>query len=136
MDFSRQVFTTTGRTAVSGLSGCKRSLDKAILDARMEKASEVGADPEKVEPMVHWTFHDLRRTAITGMARLGVHPHIADAVLNHKTGTIQGVAAGYNRHAYLDERRRALGAWEAHILAILDALPAGSNVMPLRPETS
>ena len=68
--------------------------------------------------MPDWSFHDLRRTATTGMARLGVPPHIADAVLNHKSGTIKGVAAVYNRHAYFDERREALEKWEAHVLAI------------------
>ena len=52
------------------------------------------------------------------MAQLDVPPHIADAVLNHKTGTIKGVAAVYNRYAYLDERRKALEKWEAHVLAI------------------
>ena len=87
--------------------------------------------------MPHWTFHDLRRTATTGMARLSIHPHVADAVLNHKTGSIQGVAAIYNRHAYLDERRRALETWEAHILATLEGRMAEDNVVvPLRPATS
>ena len=57
-------------------------------------------------------------SATTGMARLRVPPHIADAVLNHKSGTIKGVAAVYNRYAYLDERREALEKWEGHVLAI------------------
>ncbi len=57
-------------------------------------------------------------SATTGMAQLCVPPHIADAVLNHKSGAIKGVAAVYNRHAYLDERREALEAWEGHVLAI------------------
>ncbi len=58
-----------------------------------------------------WTLHDLRRTATTGMARLGIAPHVADKVLNHTAGTIRGVAAVYNRFEYLDERRAALDAW-------------------------
>jgi integrase len=107
------VFTTTGKTPVSGFSKAKQILDRAILEARRE------SDPD-AQAMPHWTFHDLRRTATTGMARLGIHPHIADAVLNHKEGTIRGVAAVYNRHAYLDERRRALEAWEAHLLGCID----------------
>ncbi len=53
------------------------------------------------------------------MARLGVAPHIADAILNHKNGTIKGVAAIYNRHAYLEERRAALEKWEAHVASIM-----------------
>ena len=40
-----------------------------------------------------WRLHDLRRTCVSGMARLGVPPHVADKVLNHQSGTISGVAA-------------------------------------------
>jgi hypothetical protein len=54
-----------------------------------------------------WRLHDLRRTATTGMARLGVAPHVADRVLNHQSGTISGVAAVYNRFAYLEARSDA-----------------------------
>ena len=120
---SALVFTTTGRTPVSGLSKAKATLDQAIVKARGEGAA----------PMAGWTFHDLRRTATTGMARLGIHPHVADAILNHKSGAIQGVAAVYNRHAYTEERRRALEAWERHVLALLEGMPmAGENVVKLR----
>ena len=49
----------------------------------------------------HWTFHDLRRTAASGMARLGFAVHVIEAVLNHTGGEISGVTAVYNRHKYL-----------------------------------
>ena len=62
-------------------------------------------------PSTDWTLHDLRRTVTTGMAGLGVAPHVADRVLNHQSGTISGVAAVYNRFAYLEERKEALEAW-------------------------
>jgi integrase len=65
--------------------------------------------------VVGWRLHDLRRTAVTGMARLGVAPHIADKVLNHQTGTISGVAAVYQRHDFLAERKDALDRWAAHV---------------------
>ena len=55
-----------------------------------------------------WIFHDLRRTAATGMAGLNVAPHVVDRILNHVGGTIRGVAAVYNRHAYVAERKVAL----------------------------
>ena len=42
------------------------------------------------------------------MARLGVPPHVADKILNHQEGTISGVAAVYQRHEFLAERREAL----------------------------
>jgi integrase len=86
------VFTITGRTAVSGF---------AFAKSRVDEITKTKA----------WRIHDLRRTATTGMARLGVPPHVADRVLNHTSGTITGVAAVYNRFAYIEERREALTAW-------------------------
>src|SRR5215204_6050957 len=62
-----------------------------------------------------WGLHDLRRTAISGMARLGVAPHVADKILNHTAGTISGVAAVYQRHEFMAEREQALDAWARHV---------------------
>src|SRR6202023_853691 len=61
----------------------------------------------------------LRRTCVSGMARLGVAPHVADKILNHQSGTISGVAAVYQRHEFLAERRAALDLWGAHIGQLL-----------------
>jgi integrase len=66
-----------------------------------------------------WRLHDLRRTCVSGMARLGVAPHVADKILNHQSGTISGVAAVYQRHAFLAERRAGLDLWGAHVSQIL-----------------
>jgi integrase len=55
-----------------------------------------------------WVLHDLRRTVVNGMARLGIPPHIADKILNHHTGTVSGVAAVYQRHEFLAERRPSI----------------------------
>jgi integrase len=68
-----------------------------------------------------WRLHDLRRTCVSGMARLGAAPHVADRVLNHQSGTISGVAAVYQRHEFLAERRAALDLWGAHVGHILKA---------------
>lgn len=62
-----------------------------------------------------WRLHDLRRTIVSGMARLGVPPHVADKILNHQAGTISGVAAVYQRHDFLAERKEALNRWSAHV---------------------
>jgi integrase len=66
-----------------------------------------------------WRLHDLRRTCVSGMARLGVAPHVADKILNHQAGTISGVAAVYQRHEFLAERRAALDLWGAHVDRVL-----------------
>jgi integrase len=66
-----------------------------------------------------WRLHDLRRTCVSGMARLGITPHVADKILNHQGGTISGVAAVYQRHEFLAERQKALDLWGAHVSTIL-----------------
>jgi integrase len=62
-----------------------------------------------------WRFHDLRRTAATGMAEIGIQPHIVEAVLNHVSGHRAGVAGIYNRAAYAAEKKAALELWAAHV---------------------
>lgn len=79
-----------------------------------------------------WRLHDLRRTCTTGLAKLGIPPHVADRILNHQSGTIKGVAAVYNRYQYLDERRKALEAWGRYVETLLDPEGAADNVVTLR----
>ncbi len=69
--------------------------------------------------VTRWRLHDLRRTIVSGMARLGVPPHVADKILNHQAGTISGVAAVYQRHDFLAERKEALDRWGDHVSAII-----------------
>jgi integrase len=71
-----------------------------------------------------WTLHDLRRTAATRMAKLNVPPHVVDRILNHVSGTIRGVAAVYNRHGYLEERKAALEGWGRHVEDLVRPAPA------------
>lgn len=59
-----------------------------------------------------FTLHDLRRTARTHLAGLGVRSEVAERCLNHK---IQGVAGIYDRHDYYTERRQALSAWTTQL---------------------
>jgi integrase len=64
-----------------------------------------------------WVLHDLRRTAATRMADLGVLPHIIEAALNHVSGHKRGVAGIYNKATYEPEKRAALELWANHIRA-------------------
>jgi len=66
-----------------------------------------------------WRLHDLRRTIVSGMARMGIPPHVADKILNHQSGTISGVAAVYQRHDFLAERKDALDRWGAHVAELV-----------------
>ena len=96
-------------------------------DKAYRKAIGLSADMPLPIEIPDWRLHDLRRTAATGMARLNIAPHVVDKILNHSGGTIRGVAAVYNRFAYLDERRAALEAWGRYVGSLMS--PATSNVI-------
>lgn len=67
-----------------------------------------------------WTLHDLRRSAATRMADLGILPHVIEAVLNHVGLSRKGVAGIYNRSSYEREARAALALWADHVRAIVE----------------
>jgi integrase len=123
----RYVLTTNGARPVSGFSKSKGRLDRHMLDLSRAELAEAIHESDRAE--IDWVLHDLRRTAATGMARLNIPPHVVDRILNHVSGSIRGVAAVYNRHAYLDERRAALEAWSRHVENIVR--PVASNVVSL-----
>ena len=77
------------------------------------------------------TVHDLRRTAATGLQRLGIRLEVTEAVLNHVSGTRAGVVGIYQRHDWSAEKRAALDAWARHILALAASEEDGGNVVPL-----
>jgi integrase len=93
----------------SGWSKSKQALDSRILEAR----SKAG------KPMI-WRLHDLRRTMSTTMHdRLGIAPHIVEAVLNHISGHKAGVAGTYNWAVYAGPTRIALDKWAEHIATLI-----------------
>ena len=83
------------------------------------------------EPVEPWRLHDLRRTAASGMAGLGIAPHVVEAVLNHKSGTIRGVASVYNKYNYRSEMLAALTAWSRRIREIETGEATASNVVSI-----
>ena len=103
------VFTVRGSKPFREFSRTKRQIDE-------------------LSGVTGWRLHDLRRTCVSGMARLGVAPHVADKILNHQSGTISGVAAVYQRHEFLAERQVALDLWGAHIGRLLEETPHDGRV--------
>ena len=77
---------------------------------------------DELSGVTGWRLHDLRRTCVSGMAGLGVPPHVADKILNHQSGTISGVAAVYQRHHFLAERKLALERWGQYIETLVGEL--------------
>jgi integrase len=123
------VFTTRGgRRPVSGFSKMKARTDALVLNAARKQAEENGDDPGSIEPTPHWTLHDLRRTARTGLAELGVPQIVAEKVLNHAERN--PLVRIYDRHQYAAEKRDALERWAQHLRGILE--PPPENVVRLK----
>jgi integrase len=97
-----------GELGFSGWSDCKTRLDQALLAARRKTNRKAKAMPE-------FRLHDLRRSAATGMAELGILPHHIEAILNHRSGFRSGVSGIYQRQKYADEMRDALQRWADHV---------------------
>jgi integrase len=80
--------------------------------------------------IAQWSAHDLRRTALTGMAKLGVAPIILGHIANHRTTTKAGMTLSvYVHHAYEKEKREALELWADRLRGIVSG---GAEVVPLR----
>ncbi|MEM9341409.1 MAG: integrase arm-type DNA-binding domain-containing protein [Pseudomonadota bacterium] len=101
------LFTTNGTSPVQGFHKGR----KVIADG-MERLAEA--------EIPHWTFHDLRRTAATGMARLGIAVRTTEAVLNHVSGTGGGIVGVYQRYDHGEEKRDALEAWGRFVNEIVN----------------
>jgi integrase len=82
---------------------CNYAKNKRRLDALL---------PDDTPP---WRLHDLRRTAASGMARLGVNLPIIEKVLNHSSGSFAGIVGVYQKHTFADEKRQALQNWGAFV---------------------
>ena len=113
------VFTTTGSTAVGGFSRAKNRIDTAIVRSLLSE-----------KPLPHWTFHDLRRTVATDMARLGVDLPVIEKVLNHMSGSFAGIVGVYQRHSFADEKRQALEAWGVFVQGLVGGNKLGELLRP------
>ena len=85
---SRELVFGRGDGPFSGFSRRKESLDNSIAKLNHGK------------PLAPWVHHDLRRSAATRMADIGIQPHVIEALLNHVSGHKGGVAGIYNRAQY------------------------------------
>ncbi len=132
LDMAQRIWTLPGARTKNGKKHVVHLSEQliAVLNRAQKKGlfvfSVLGTRPfyafsrakrvlDRLSGVSQWRLHDLRRTCVSGMARLGIAPHVADKILNHQSGTISGVAAVYQRHEFLVERRTALDLWGAHV---------------------
>jgi integrase len=114
------VFTTHGKTPITGFSKLKRAFDANVL-AELRKQ-----DPE-AKPLPNWTLHDLRRTARSLMSRAGVPSDHAERCVGH---VLPGIRGTYDRHEYLPEKKRAFEALAALIERVVNPRPANVLTFP------
>jgi integrase len=104
-------------TGFSGFSKAKKELDALVTESN-------GGRP------IEWTLHDTRRYVSTTLnERLGVEPHVAEAVLAHLPAGVSGV---YNRSQYAAGKRRALGRLADHLETLRVGKPASAKVVSIR----
>jgi integrase len=94
---------------------------KAALDKRLGGAG--------VKP---WRLHDLRRTFVTGLANLGVLPHVIETCVNHQGGHKAGVAGIYDRSRRDKEVAQALALWADKVRLIVEGGERKVVVFPQR----
>ena len=113
--------------AVPKIEGCDLLFpSRRGTDRPLSGFSRAKRQLDTLSGVERWRLHDLRRTVASGLARFQTPPHVIEAVLNHRSGTISGVAAVYNRYSYLDEKRQALEAWARHVQGL-----AAANVVSI-----
>ena len=106
------VFTTTGKTPISGFSKIKSKLDK-------------------LSGVTGWVLHDFRRAGPSTLARLGFSSILADKLLAHQPSALSSVARTYQQHDFSTEKQAALEAWAAHVLRCAKPEKEGDKVTSL-----
>ena len=106
------VFTTTGKTPISGFSKIKARLDK-------------------LSGVTDWVLHDFRRAGPSTLARLGFSSIVADKLLAHQPSALSSVARTYQQHDFSAEKKVALEAWAAHVLRCASGALEAGNVADL-----
>jgi integrase len=103
-------------TAVSLTSSIEDVDGGLVFNVKRGSVSQYVQRGKKYLGLARWTPHDLRRTARTHMAKIGIINEHAEAVIAHKK---PGITATYNKYEYLPEKELALIKWEAELLRIV-----------------
>lgn len=105
------LFSTNGKTFATGYSKAKKAFDELMT-------------------IPAWRFHDLRRTMVSGMARIGVELPVIERCVNHISGSFKGIVGVYQKHDYAREKAAAFDAWARHVQGVASGKPG--NVVPMK----
>jgi integrase len=121
---SNLVFTTTGETPLSNHAKVRQRYAAKMQSRRNVESAKAGCAPLLI---AHWTVHDLRRTVATGMSALGTPPHVVEAILNHRSGSLGGLVGVYQHYQHRAERKTSLFDWADHVLTITSSIEAARS---------
>lgn len=117
IDGSGFVFTLNGRRPFANVGHAKARLDRAIAKMTGSRLAD-------------WRLHDFRRTAATGLQRLGFRLEVIETALGHVSGSRAGIVGVYQRHRFDAEVRAALNAWSEHVTGLMTEGGAQAPVIP------
>ena len=115
----RSLFVFEGRFARQMAGNSLSQALRRIIDGLDDKE---GASLQATRP----TPHDLRRSAISGMSRIGIPRDDRMAVAAHSHGDVHEV---YDRHDRLREKRLALEKWERHLREVIGGVASGAEII-------
>jgi integrase len=123
--------TKSGEARIIPLSKPAQALVAGLPESFELKLTGWGHQKAKLDKLVQippWRLHDLRRTCATGLQKLGVRLEVTEAILGHTSGSRSGIVGVYQRHNFPDEKRIALEAWGAHVMALVEGSTPGKVV--------
>jgi integrase len=92
----------------------------AVHGSALQAPLKIKSRLDELSGVRDWRLHDLRRTARTGMAKLGIDDRAAEAALNHLSAR-PALTRVYDRHDYAGEALTALQAWQEHVAKLIEA---------------
>lgn len=122
------VFPSSSGTALTAFSKPKAKLDATIL-AQMKEAAQDAVGDSDMGKLKDWRFHDLRRTLAVGCQKLGVPVEVTEEILNHRSGTRDGIVGVYQVYRFQDEKVKALSAWGKRVKALAARQASPANIV-------
>ena len=113
---------------------CLKSFNKQLSDRQRTDEERMSNRSKAVDALTlpggRWTPHDLRRTAASLMAGMGISGDVIDECLNHQI-------ENRVRRVYIRDRReadqaRAFDALGARLAGLVEQIESETNIRPLR----
>jgi integrase len=132
LDIIREALAAAGNSPFLFPAGQGALTTLAVAKTLARSVAPNAKHPRGRLGIAHFRAHDLRRSALTNLAKLGVAPMTIAHCANHRTITKAGITfSTYVQHSYEPEKRQAFDLWTSRLLAIIDGQPA-AEILPLQ----